>query len=390
MNTNKPSVLIAARPDDFDGIKKQLADFSTVTFIQTSPTAPLPLPEIARTRLSALPANFDLLITESSELVLEQENYPDSFFDEIPDTWVKNHTGYKATINTIVAYTFCGSEPEFLYSSLQGTIIAPPTLEPANHLSFVFQPEGHNRTLLQMKRFNFAVNGKHTLYLPIGKILRNRLYHGLFETHITVHLPSGPEHETKLQEFNYTCKETHCKPIFIQLEEGKHPEQLMTSSYCSGDFDSILTKAFELANHLAKKGFDITRLKVEAMFSNEGVPISDDDAVTLSPHNYFEFHIKLELPLQMEDPRTHLLKTICQTHNFHLSQNAFKTQPNQNTQHRFMTTRLYKIGRELAYTKLKDCTNALQSEGFTVLSKQREYSIFDTNVRLDKGWLQKD
>lgn len=69
------------------GIKKQLADFSTVTFIQTSPTAPLPLPEIARTRLSALPANFDLLITESSELVLEQENYPDSFFDEIPDTW---------------------------------------------------------------------------------------------------------------------------------------------------------------------------------------------------------------------------------------------------------------------------------------------------------------
>lgn len=51
-----------------------------------------------------------------------------------------------------------------------------------------------------------------------------------------------------------------------------------------------------MSQSFVQAGFIITRLKIESMLSNAGVPVTDEEAKTHSSENYFEFHIKLLLP----------------------------------------------------------------------------------------------
>jgi hypothetical protein len=90
----------------------------------------------------------------------------------------------------------------------------------------------------------------------------------------------------------------------IELSTGLVQKQLMTSSYHVGTMKDVLKqviysnlitnlKAFTLSQTFVREGFVITRTKLEALFSNRGVPITDEEAAALSPENYFEFHIKV-------------------------------------------------------------------------------------------------
>lgn len=56
---------------------------------------------------------------------------------------------------------------------------------------------------------------------------------------------------------------------------------------------------------LAKLGYDIARVKVEAMLSNEGVPVNMAEIVKFPPHNYFEFHAKI---LVTEEHNNHFVQ----------------------------------------------------------------------------------
>lgn len=62
----------------------------------------------------------------------------------------------------------------------------------------------------------------------------------------------------------------------------------------------VQLEAFQLAQKISKNNFTITRVKVEAMMSNAGVPQTDEDVKLHSPENYFEFHIKVFLTFMLK------------------------------------------------------------------------------------------
>ncbi len=98
---------------------------------------------------------------------------------------------------------------------------------------------------------------------------------------------------------------------------------------------------------------------------------------------YFEFHAKLLLePVAV--PR---LLPLCAAHAAHLSRNALKAVGAR--EHRFVTQRLYGVGRAEALARFEACTAALAAAGFEIVSRQREFSVYDTNVNLDAAWLDK-
>lgn len=88
-------------------------------------------------------------------------------------------------------------------------------------------------------------------------------------------------------------------------------------------------------------GFAVERTKLEAAFSNPGVPVTDEAAFQLSPHVYFEFHHKLRLPPNFDGEA---LRQLVTSHGARLSRSALK-RLDCGTQHRFVTLRLYNVGR---------------------------------------------
>jgi hypothetical protein len=115
------------------------------------------------------------------------------------------------------------------------------------------------------------------------------------------------------------------------------------------------------------------------MCHNDGVPETGDYPSSC----YFEFHAKLLLdPAQIPQ-----LLPLCAAHVAHLSRNALKAVGVR--EHRFVTQRIYGAGRPEALTRFEACTAALAAAGFEIVSRQREFSVYDTNVNLDAEWLDK-
>jgi len=67
--------------------------------------------------------------------------------------------------------------------------------------------------------------------------------------------------------------------------------------------------------------------------------------------------------------------------------NAFKLIENGN-QLRFVTMRMYFVGKSTAMALFDSCVTALEKNGFKVITRQREYSVYDSNVNLDAGWME--
>eukprot|EP00004_Rigifila_ramosa_P008765 TRINITY_DN2010_c0_g1_i1.p2 TRINITY_DN2010_c0_g1~~TRINITY_DN2010_c0_g1_i1.p2 ORF type:complete len:209 (+),score=36.00 TRINITY_DN2010_c0_g1_i1:26-628(+) len=115
---------------------------------------------------------------------------------------------------------------------------------------------------------------------------------GLFEIHITTHRANDVE------AFRAACAALALKPVLIQLPAGEHATQLMTSSYVSGSLDKAAAQARQQADALQAAGFPASRVKVEAMISNAGVPDTAADAqasIAESAGRYFEFHLKIAM-----------------------------------------------------------------------------------------------
>lgn len=245
----------------------------------------------------------------------------------------------------------------------------------------MWQPTGYSRTLSEMHDHKFLVNVRWKPYLELSYLLRNYSVEGLFEVHITV-----KNYSLEMQEkFKKTCSENACKAVLIELPYGEFSTQLMTSSYHRGSLKQVHTQAYELSQIFARQGFDISRTKIEAMFSNKGVPEDDEEAESLSPENYFEFHIKV--PIRNDD-NLETIHRICKEHNAHLSRNGFK-KIDQNSSQRFVTQRMYGMGRKVAAERFNKCVEDLKSAGYPILSTQREYAVFDSNIGIDKGWIDK-
>jgi hypothetical protein len=172
------------------------------------------------------------------------------------------------------------------------------------------------------------------------------------------------------------------KSVLIELPQGVVAKQLMTASYHRGTLTSVKQEAYSLVCEFEKVGFKIARVKIEAMVNNKDVPISDIQAQLLPKTNYFEFHVKATLAPEYIG----VLAQLCQQHGAHLSANAFKYQPH-GQQQRFMTMRMYGVGLHTAQVSFNTLLAALKAQNIKLSQPQQEYSVFDSNINLDNGWI---
>ena len=157
---------------------------------------------------------------------------------------------------------------------------------------------------------------------------------------------------------------------------------MMTASYHHGTFKDVLQQINQIADKIISADFEVTRIKIEAMVSNQDIPMSDIKAQKLSKSNYFEFHVKAILSAS---ENLEALKKYCLQHNAHLSKNAFKKLID-GKQERFITMRVYGLGYKSAQTRFDNLILYLKSKGFKLSQQQREYTVFDSNLNLDAGW----
>lgn len=196
---------------------------------------------------------------------------------------------------------------------------------------------------------------------------------GLHEIHITVH-------SDDLFALRMYCLDTKTKPILAISEYGNQSIQAMLSKYKCGKSSDIIQLAEEMAAQMTTKyNIRILRIKVESMMHNEGVPLEENNEN--DRQYYFEFHFKVEIDSSINYQK---VANICKTLNAHLSFNAFKKETIP-----LITLRLPASVGSIYAIKCKDnLVDLLKLNNIVVCDGiQCEFSVYDSNVNLDKGWL---
>lgn len=196
---------------------------------------------------------------------------------------------------------------------------------------------------------------------------------GLHEIHITV----DPRDLFGLRMY---CLDNKIKPILAVSEYGECPIQAMISKFKNGTGDEVIVKAHEMAKEMTEYwGIRVTRIKIESMMHNEGVPTEENAECT--DENYFEFHLKVEVTDKSE---WNQLAVVCREKGAHLSFNAFKKETIP-----LITLRIPgSCGMKKAVDSKDVLMDHIKIKGFFSNSAiQSEFSIYDTNIALDNGWL---
>jgi hypothetical protein len=201
---------------------------------------------------------------------------------------------------------------------------------------------------------------------------------GAFEAHVTV----GPLDAAGQDRFRALCGELGVKCVVIELPEGTARSQPMTASYHHGELAGVLAEVSDVARRVRAGGFEVARVKLEAVAGNDGVPDTDAEAADFPPGNYFEFHVKLRLPA---DADLAPVRAVCDRHGARLSRNALKS--GGDSQERFVTLRVPVRGRRHAFGRLDELERDLAAGGFAIVHRLKEYSIFDSAAELDAGWI---
>jgi len=213
---------------------------------------------------------------------------------------------------------------------------------------------------------------------------------GTFEAHITFDCTHNTE--KYIENLKKVCENTKYKIIFINLNINRKEDklqQLMTSSYHCGEYLSIV-KQIEEEAYKHFKDFNIIRIKIESLASNEGVPQTDTEKRILwnDESNYFEFHYKVLVKNGGKKDKLQELQDICQrSYRFplHLSHNAFQQLDEKNF-HYMITMRLFDVGRDNAFIRNDEVVKYLTDSKFPPLKVVREFIVHDSYIELDHGW----
>ena len=204
-----------------------------------------------------------------------------------------------------------------------------------------------------------------------------------YRGHFEVHLTARADDPTAADRFAAWCHDRGLKCVRIVLARGTTADQPMaTWRRPTTTLSAVLAEADRLAGDAARAGLTVTRTKVEIDPFGPDVPAADADAADHDPANYFEHHVKLRR--SPAAPNDNLL-AVCERHAAHLSRNAFRD--DGDWQERFVTQRAYRVGRATAAAQLDLLLAELRGLGETVVEHESEYCVYDTNLRLDAGWL---
>lgn len=204
--------------------------------------------------------------------------------------------------------------------------------------------------------------------------------------HFEVHLTARTGGRATTDRFAGWCKDRGLKCVHIILARGETADQPMATWRRSSTVLSVVrTEAEQLARDASASGFEVVRLKVEADPHNADVPVTDEESVAHPPDAYFEHHVKLQRPTgALRDG----LLDVCEQHAAHLSRNAYRD--GGEVEERFVTQRAYGVGRITATARLHELLADLDTLGEMVIEFESEFCVYDTNLKLDAGWLPGD
>lgn len=265
--------------------------------------------------------------------------------------------------------------------SITGALLPAPRGAGGYGWDRLWVPDGYDRTLGEMAASTYIVNMRAAPYLELGDHLRGETSPGTFEAHVTIASSGGP---TELEAFRAACGELGVKCIAIELPEGETLLQPMTGSFHRGALLAVQDEVVTIARALVKKGFTVVRTKIEAHGRLLGTPETDEEAAAGPSTSYFEFHMKLALPESADfDALVRRFKEL----GAHLSRNAHrKAGPDGLVEH-FVTVRAHRVGRKTAEERFAAVCGEIERAGWVVRNRIREYTVFDTNVALDRGWI---
>ncbi len=203
---------------------------------------------------------------------------------------------------------------------------------------------------------------------------------GELETHLTICL-SKTKTVAELQEWG---KVYDLKCLHIILDRGDVSSQPMLTRRASGKLTDEIGTALRLKELLIADGFQVIRIKIEAAPWNEDVPRSSAEIINPSTEKYFEKHIRILINSQAE--HTELLETV-KRHAAHLSRNALR-QDSEGFEERFVTQRNWSIGYSESRQKLNELLQEIRALNYPVIDVEEEYVIYDTNLKIDAGWIQ--
>ena len=194
--------------------------------------------------------------------------------------------------------------------------------------------------------------------------------------HITVESndPSG---------FEGTCTALGIKSILIELSEGASPNQPMTESHHEGDLNVVRAEVDGLAELLEEAGFSVCRRKIEARYDADGIPERDEETRGLPASCYFEYHVSVRL--DGEERLSDLLRC-ASSHRAHVSRKG-QSLGKGGIEKRFVTLRVPRAGRSVADVRFAALLQALRSATFEIANERREFTVYDSNLDLDRGWL---
>ena len=209
---------------------------------------------------------------------------------------------------------------------------------------------------------------------------------GLFEIHITV-----DKNDDYYKLWSYTFNKKDFKLILAVSDIGVHKEQFMISKWKNGTVSEAIDKANKIAKDMIVHGIKVERVKVESMAHNPGVPDSDEDFNKIKENfvvgkPYFEFHAKIDI---MSNTLEDSIYWCNERHKSYSSEIHLAISANIcGSGSPLLTIRIYDHGRNYSIRVKNEILDNLKKDGYKVIGNiQQEFSIYDTNDNMDKGWL---
>ncbi|CAF1102092.1 unnamed protein product [Rotaria sordida] len=211
----------------------------------------------------------------------------------------------------------------------------------------------------------------------INELVSTNTIDGTFKVHITVD-------NHNIEKFLNICKINNLKAIYIHLNDDDDSiKQLTTSSYHVGTYSDIVEQINTLIDNIFND-FDIQRLKIKSLGSNNGVPENDIDKLLFwdKKSNYFEFHYKIFIG---STNKLDKLKNLCRKQNLHLAYNTFE-KPSINKIYYTVTMRLFNVGKRNAFITNDYIVQYLTGNDFMPLKVEHHFVVYDSNIDLDHKW----
>ncbi|MGW7467229.1 hypothetical protein ACWGJT_21695 [Streptomyces xantholiticus] len=193
-----------------------------------------------------------------------------------------------------------------------------------------------------------------------------------YETHVTVRCSGG----TGGDRLDAWARAAGLKVTHIVLARGRMVRQPMLTWTGRDGFAAQRAAAEALVAGLRADGFDPVRVKIESVpWAPEVRPDGD---------GYFEHHLKLLLD---EDFDREALTALAVRHGAHLSWNARRVAA-RGLHERFVTQRCRWVPAQEAGRACDALVAELKDAGHEVLSEEREFVLYDSDLSVDDGWME--